>query len=108
MEHRDCLILGVWGRWDWQDDFRGGPPVLSDLDPVDDHQKWLGRSVLSRIGDRDIHRRIGFRKVLSQADNLELRKVRLKHDRPSCLQTGPRSSRPEGPKAIARTSHAGL
>jgi aldehyde dehydrogenase (NAD+) len=76
-EHLDCLMLDGWRRWDWQDDFRGDLPVLPDLDPVDDHQKWPGRSVLPRKGDRDIDRRIGFRKVMSQADNLELRKVRL-------------------------------
>jgi hypothetical protein len=77
-------MLDGWRRWDWQDNFRGDLPVLPDLDPVDDHQKWPGRSVLPRIGDRDIDRRIGFRKIMSQADNLELRKVWLKHDRPRC------------------------
>ena len=77
-------MLDGWRRWDWQDDFRGDPPLLPDLDPVDDHQKGPWRSVLPRIGDRDIDRRIGFRKVMSQADNLELRKVRLKHNRPRC------------------------
>jgi hypothetical protein len=66
-------MLDGWRRWDWQDDFRGDPPVLPDLDPVDDHQKWPERSVLPRMGDRDIDRRIGFRKVMSQADDLELR-----------------------------------
>jgi hypothetical protein len=36
------LTLDGWRRWDWQDDFRGDPPGLPDLDPVDDHQKWPG------------------------------------------------------------------
>lgn len=65
------FILDGCRRSDWQDDFRGDLPVLSDLDSVDDHQKWPGRSVVPRIGDRDIHRRIGFREVMSQADSLE-------------------------------------
>jgi hypothetical protein len=60
-ERQYCLMLDGWRRW-------GDPPVLPDLDPVDDHQKWPGRSVLPRKEDRDIHRRIGFRKVMSQAD----------------------------------------
>jgi hypothetical protein len=71
-EYVDCLRLDGWRRWDWQDDFRGDPPLLPDLDPVDDRQKMAWASVLPRIGDRDIDRRIGFRKVMSQADNLEL------------------------------------
>ena len=51
-------MLDGWRRWDWQDNFRGDLPVRPDLDPVYDHQKWPGRSVLPRIGDGDIDRRM--------------------------------------------------
>src|ERR1700730_13229832 len=75
-----CLPLGGCRRH-WKGDLGGGLPVLPDFYPIYNHQEWLGRSVLPRIGDRDIHGDIGLRNILRQADDLELRIVRLKHDR---------------------------
>src|ERR1700674_6018033 len=68
-----CLTLGGGWRRYWQDDLGRDLPVLPDLYPIYNHQKRLGRSVLPRIRDRDIHRRVGFRYVRRPADDLELR-----------------------------------
>jgi hypothetical protein len=56
-----------------QNDFGSDLPVLPDAKPIDDHQERPRCSVLPRIR--------GFGDVARQPDNLELRIVRLEHDR---------------------------
>ena len=59
-----CLPLGGGCRRHWQDDLGGDLPGLTDFYPIYDHQEWLGRSVLPRVGDRDVHGDVGLRNIL--------------------------------------------